>query len=386
MSGGAGADWERPPGRAVRRWLPPVLLLVALLTAPLWWRAGPPTDPPLTVAPSPEPAQPSEPPVGGGATIGPVEVGSPDAVGPQLPGDPDITVVAADDRGLRFVDVADGEVRRTELPQGDRVPRAGTMFAVGDHLVIGDGSRTVRLDADGGAAVELSDEGAALTTFDDDTVWVVEPFTAGRAGTATRLSLSGEVVEQVRYPAVGRPVAGLDAGVVVSTPSGVALVAGERARTLTSGGALAAVDEDQLAWTDCTPELRCSLVIGSIDQPNGVRSPIAADELPGGYANLPTGRFSPDGRWLALPVFRVNPRGGLESPAVAIIDTATGTEVGRAPGPSVNTVRASAVAWSPDSRWLFVGGGIGIRAWSVQRRAVFDLRIGPGIVRALVAR
>jgi hypothetical protein len=52
-------------------------------------------------------------------------------------------------------------------------------------------------------------------------------------------------------------------------------------------------------------------VLGTIADSDQVRAQLADEQIPAGYYGLPTGAFSPDGQWLAFPLYRID--GGARS-------------------------------------------------------------------------
>jgi hypothetical protein len=178
------------------------------------------------------------------------------------------------------------------------------------------------------------------------------------------VALDGTVIDRVRLPAVSRPIAGTEDGLVVSAPGGIGLVTGDDAVEITASGELIAADGQRMAWIDCEAAVRCLIVMGTFDDPDQVRAELAEGDIPAGYYGLPTGAYAPDGRWLALPLYRVDNSGALERPRISIINTATGAEVTRIDGPITQAFSALPLAWSPDSEWLFVASEDGITSWN----------------------
>jgi WD40 repeat protein len=101
---------------------------------------------------------------------------------------------------------------------------------------------------------------------------------------------------------------------------------------------------------------------------------------------LPLGRFSPDGRHLALPLlrFHVGPENTIRTQgAVIIVDTATGSEVTRIEAPLREAFEGSPLEWSPDSRFLFVGLGSILSAWDRDTGELTELDDRPTPIRGL---
>lgn len=304
-------------------------------------------------------------------TLDPLEVTSEIAGrGPVLGGAADLTVVAGRRETLTLIDTATGDIRQVRLPRSSRPPPGlGTMFTVGPDLLINHHSAVIRLTPEaGGTPVLLAEQQRAIPTFDDATVWITDGLTSAVAATATRVALDGTVIERVRLPAVARPVAGTADGLVVSAPGGIAVVNADGGEEITGSGELVATDGRHLAWVDCESAIRCLLMLGTIDDPDRARAALAPEDVPAGYFGLPTGAFSPDGRWLAFPLYRIDDTGTLERPWITVVDVATGVEVFRAQGPFTQAFSAVPLAWSPDSLWLFVASQEGITSWNTQTR------------------
>lgn len=294
--------------------------------------------------------------------------------GPLLPDTPDITVVTADDQLVRTIDLATGDVHHLAVNGGITLglePR--TMFEVGNRIVSTDGEDAVLIAGAGERRTRLARGHWALPTFADSSVWVVDGRGAGPQ-TVVKLELDGTVIDRVTLPAAALPHVGIDDGVLVSSPGGVHLVAGDGVRQITTSGQLAAVGHDgRLAWFVCAADLTCELVLGTLDEPDQMRLPLAANELPGGWYALEFGRFSPDGRWLALPMYSFDNGAPPTNSATSIIDTAAGAEVARMQEQTRQPFDAVAAAWSPDSQWLFIGLDDGLAAWDVRSRELTPL-------------
>ena len=389
-------SWEQLPqaGGVRRRLLPAAVIVVLVIVAALLVMRS---DRAATLA-----VEPVTPPVGSGAeapsavdpaAFRPVELDALQTVvdeagnGPLLPDAADMTIVAADEVQLHVIDVATGAVRSVRLPEGlAPVPQPRTLFVVGDSLIISDTDDVVRVDGPDLRVTQLARDHRALRTFDRASIWLLDTESAGIGGTAVRVDLDGTVLDEVRLPAVARPFAGTSDGLVVWTPSGINLVSGTLASPLATSGDVAAVNGDRLARLLCAADLSCRIVIGTFQDPDQVRLPLPATDLPGGYFGLPAGEFSPDGLWLALPLYRIDSGRALDRTAISIINTATGVEVARARGISTRVFDNSPMAWSPDSRWLVVSSGDALRAWSVQQERFIALDVHVDAARDLVVR
>jgi hypothetical protein len=296
--------------------------------------------------------------------------------GPRLPEAPDITLVVADENELHAISLATGDVRRSPLLAGNSPGLdPWMMFSVGDSLIVNAREDVVRLIGPDLRRVRLARNHHALPTVDGNTVWVLSNQDSDGSSTMVRVRLDGTVVDQVTLPAVAQPTVGVGASMLVSRPSGIHAVSSDDVRRLTASGQLVAAGADRLAWSDCAPDLVCQIVIGTFDDPDQVRRPLAPDELPGGYFGHSFGRFSPDGRLLALPMFRPNSQRGLTQTGYAIIDTTTGAELSRLATRRPRELGNAALDWSPDSRLLFVALG-GVSVWNANTAESRELDVG----------
>jgi WD40 repeat protein len=262
------------------------------------------------------------------------------------------------------------------------------LFTVGDHVISNAVDHVLAMTGPDQQTTRLARNHFALPTFDDTSVWVRGSL-YGVVGTSLllRLRLDGTVTDRIVVPAVAQPRAGIADGVLLSTPSGIHIASGDGVRRITASGELLAVSADRrLAWLDCAADLSCYIVIGTLDDPDQVRVPIAPNEVTTGDIGLPLGRFSPDGRQLALPLLRfgvgemnmMNAHG-----AVAILDTATGSEMTRIQNPLSEAYEGSPFEWSPDGRFLFVGLGSILSAWDADTGDLTELDDRPNPIRGL---
>jgi hypothetical protein len=305
--------------------------------------------------------------------------------GALLPGAPDLTIVAADDTGLQLLDTDTGDLRRIAIRRPAAASLSETLFIVGGGIVIDADTDVVVVPQSTPRPSRIAAGHRAIPTIDDSSVWVFDNVTPYVIGTASRIGLDGTVHAQVELPAIAKPLVGTADGLIVGAPGAVSFVANDGQRRLVARGMAVATDGQRLAWLQCSDDLACVINIGTIDDPTQVRSVLDPAVLPAGFFGLPTGTFSPDGRWLALPLYRSRSSRGLEDVTVAIIDTATGTEAHRVDGSSL-TPYDTPLAWSPDSAWLVFVSGIDIRAWRAAdgRTVTIDTRLRS--VRALAVR
>jgi hypothetical protein len=179
----------------------------------------------------------------------------------------------------------------------------------------------------------------------------------------------------VRLPAISRAAAGTAEGLVISSPGGISRANGAGAEEISASGDLVATDGERIARADCEAALRCLLVLGTLEAPDQVRVQLDPADVPAGYFGLPAGTYSPDGRWLALPLYRVDENGTLQRPWITVVDTATGAVAFRVQGPFTQAFTGLPVAWSPDSEWLFAASEDGIISWNAMTREPAPLRI-----------
>lgn len=388
-------SWEQAPGPArARRWLLPAGMVVVVIVvvagvltgrdrSPGTLAVGPTDVPDISAPASMAPVDPAD---FERDRLAPLKVTRDiEGTGPLLPDAPDLTVIVSDDLGLQIVDVATGDVRRLEIIVSAPAALSETLFIVGDSVIVGANGDVVRVINGMRRPLRIADEHRAIRTLGNGSVWVFDDFSSVASGTASRVRFDGTVADQVQLPAVARPVVGTADGLVVGAPGIVAFIASDGSRRAIAAGDPIASDGERVAWLDCPPSLVCSVVIGTLDDPDQVRLPLAASDLPAGFFGLPAGAFSPDGRWLALPLYRDRGSDGVERARISIVDTVTGTEVRRLTGSSVNPFN-SPLAWSPDSRWLLLGSASGLSAWDTRTRTVTELDIDLLPPRALAVR
>lgn len=378
-------SWEEPPRRGVgRRRLVVAATVAAVAVAAaalsVAGRDSAPTS--LTVGPT-ERARHADPDEADftAERLGPIDVTSERAgSGSLLPDAPrDLTIVGVDGSELVLLDTGSGDRRRVRVAP----VTLGGVAVVGESIVVAAGRDVVRMTDGEVRPVRLAEDHLVVPTVADDAVWVFSGATPYADGTATLLGLDGRVRDRIALPAVALPLAGTGDRLLVNAPGAITAVDGDGVRVVARGMALA-TDGDRLAWLDCDGGLSCAIVLGTVDDPDQVRTTLEPADLPAGFAGLPIGAFSPDGRWLALPRYRTEGRGRLHRVVVTVIDTATGGEAFRAEEAAARPYGAP-LAWSPDSRWLVFMSDRGLRAWPVGgdgARSIGD--VGP--VEALAVR
>ena len=304
--------------------------------------------------------------------------------GTLLPGAPvDLTIIAADDNGLHLLDTETGDLRRIAVRRPTPAALSETLFVVGGDIVVDADSDVVVVHRSAARPTRIAAGHRAVPTIDDSSVWVFDHATPFVTGTASRIGLDGTVHAQVQLPAIAEPLLGTADALVVGTPGAVTLVGADGERRLVASGMAVATDGWRLAWLHCTDDLSCAVNIGTVDDPEQVRTTLDPAVLPAGFFGLPTGTFSPDGRWLALPLYESNR--GLEDVTVSVIDTSTGAEAFRAQGSS-RTPFDTPLAWSPDSAWLVFMSGSQLRAWHAGDGRATTIDVDLLGIRALAIR
>jgi hypothetical protein len=369
------------------------VIAVVVVTALVLTRPGDdPAQPPLTVGPS-EPTgaevavDDDDDPLGTSrpapseAMRRTVEV---DGAGPLVPSAPEVQIVAADFVSrLQLIDLATGDIEALEVFSGGRRTRPDGLQRVGDAMVLDVGGDVVRVDEERRSPIMVARGHRSIPTSDDASVWVYDGQPMVSGGTASRVDFDGEIRQRVDLPAVAQPLAGTAEGLLVRTPGTVSLIAADGERTRVAPGQGLVSDGRRLAWLDCTQDLRCFVVTGTVDDPDQVRVELDSEDLPVGLEAI-GGAFSPDGRWLALPLIRRERNFAADDHDIAIIDLTLGAQAQRVEGSPL--VSPTPVAWSDDSRWLAISSGSGIRLWSARTNqvAALDVRLWP--TYALTAR
>lgn len=385
--------WEDAPRpRGPRRWLVPAIVGVVLVAAAGFTLASRSEGTGrLAIGPTPRAegsapdATPTEPARLSPQPLAPLDVASEvTGTGPLFDGAPGLTLVVGHRERLALIDMATGDIRQVQLPPSSRPPPGvGAMFSVGPDVIVNHHNTVIRLTPGEGSPVRVAEDRRAIPTFDDASIWISDELTSAVASTAARVALDGAILDRVRLPAVSRPVAGTADGLVVSSPGSITLVKGDGAEEITSSGDLIATNGRQVARVDCDAALRCLIVLGTLDNPDQARTPLDEENMPAGYFGLPTGAYSPDGRWVAVPLYQIDGAGTLERPWITVIDAATGAEAVRVQGPFTQAFSALPLAWSPDSEWLFVASQDGITSWNATTGQTRPLALNMEPPRAL---
>ena len=391
----APTAWEQFPRHPARRsMMLSVVAAVAVAAAVavgIALRSGD-ASPTLPVGPTAAPAaggsiaDPVDPGAFNPERLPPVETTTEQAgAGPLLPGAPDLTIIAADDTGLQLLDTDTGDMRRIAIRRPTPAALTETLFTVGDTIVVHADIDVVVLPAGTSRPIRLASRHRAVPTVDDDSVWVFDAPTPYVSGTASRVGLDGTVHDQIQLPAIAEPLVGTAEGLMVSAPGAVIFVSGDGQRRPVARGMAVATDGRRLAWLQCFNDMSCAVNVGTVDDPGQVRTALQPGVLPAGVFDLPIGTFSPDGRWLALPLYESRASRGLDEVRISIIDTATGIEAQRLDGSTVTPFDTPS-AWSPDSAWLVFVSGSDVRAWRTADGRTVTIDADLRNVRALTVR
>lgn len=307
--------------------------------------------------------------------------------GALLPGAPAMSVVIADFAGrLEVVDMASGAHREVRVFADPLRRSPDQLHVVGDTIVLDISNRVVGLSAEVDEPHQLGANHRSVTTADASSVWIYDEAAPRVGGSAMRVTLDGaDVLDRIDLPPLAQPLGGTADGLVVETPGTLSHIGTDGTRRLIARGQGLASDGLRVARLDCLGDLSCGVAIGPLDDPDRTRVGLRRRDVAVGLFGPAGGSFSPDGRWLALALYRQRPNGGADTPMVAIIDVALGTEVGRVGG-SFLTLPQTPLAWSRDSAWLAVSTGTGLRMWSTERRRAIDLDVGVSPTYALAMR
>jgi hypothetical protein len=387
-------SWEPVPTRRdALRWVVSAAIAVALLTSVALgvrgWRSR-------SLAPAPGEVRPSTA-LDWGEAPAPYAQGEftvqrwPAVTAESLPDDAALrvagagrhTLVIADALALYEVQLATGRIRQVPFSARSWGPLTDPLMTIGGDVVTTTPAGVLRIPPRG-PVERIATDHRTVATVDDRSVWVFDNLSTPLGGVATRVRLGGGVTDRLTVPDVTRPLAGTADRVVVGGPGIVAVLGTDGARQVLAHGDPVTSDGTRVAWIDCTDDHHCALVLGSVDDPDQVRVTLAADDLPGGVFGLPAGAFSPDGRWLAIPLTPLPGAddGGPRS-QIMVVETATGVEVRRlagAYGP------ATPLAWSPDGRWLALASRSGLRLWDAERDTVRSLPTVTRRIRGLTFR
>lgn len=392
-------SWEGPPGGRRRRAVAiGVVVLVSLIAVAVAARPDPAdTGSDLAVTetvtgPTEAPATAPPPPAGQSSTDAAATSQGPDRRHSRAAsGVPPLTLVVADAFSrLQVIDTTTGDVTTVQvLPEPSRTrPRA--LWTLGDSVILDTVGDVVSLPADSRQPTLLARDHRSVPTSGAASLWVYDgvDFTgrdAGTGGTASRIARDGTVLDQIAVPALAQPVAATPDSLILRTPAAVVEVGANGRTRRTVPGQVLASDGIRVARLACEDDLVCDVVIGTFDDPDQVRTPLAPADIPADLSQTPQSQFSPDGRWLAFAVHRTRRTGLTDSSRVSVIDVATGQEALRVPG-SPLTEPQTPFAWSPDGRWLALSSGSSVRVWDARRGELIDLDIRVPPTYALAVR
>jgi hypothetical protein len=383
-------SWEQVPNRG-RRWTPAVVVAVLIIVAggvvAQRWRdtsdALVVTDDAVAGVDLQGPGRERS-----GVDLDAAVTTLDDGNGALLPGAPPMTIAIADFGGaIETVDTATG--RRRDHPVFAEAQRLNPqqMHVVGDSLVLDVGNRVIRVPVVAGAEPQqLATNHRSVPTSDTTSVWLYDVAAPRVGGTAVRVDLdNGSVLDRVPLPSLAQPLGGSADGLAVATPGTVSYIDVDGDARLIARGQGLVSDGRNLARLDCLGNMSCGVALGTIDDPDRTRVTLREGDVPVGVFGPAGGAFSPDGRWLALPLYRQLPSGGFDQPMVAVIDVALGTEAGRMGGSPLTSPRTP-LGWSPDSAWLAVSTGTGLQLWNTEQRRATDLDVRFSPTYALAVR
>jgi hypothetical protein len=284
-----------------------------------------------------------------GAGSPPVTNELPPRIGPTVRALRTAPFVVAGARGVLLVD-------RREVAAQRLAPSLSSDAAVVDRagsvVIVADREERVVVDATGERPTVSQGDANVFVARRGNDAW-------SAAGTTLR-----SVYRDIAYraPRGHLPIAEVDGGFLVRAPTGSLAVWSPHAKQLRSVASVVrhvvAVRPDRVAWTgaDCG-SLRCPLHL--TDLTTGTDVIVGAPFVPGDAArasNGAGGRFSPDGRYLAV----ITPNRNGASSGVAVIDLTTGRARPlyslygslRMSGADSEIGRPLPFDWSPDGRTL----------------------------------
>lgn len=204
--------------------------------------------------------------------------------------------------------------------------------------------------------------GLALPARAPDRIWVAA--SAYEHPVVRLTDFAGRSSGPVRRLAPGSlPVSSDGAGGLLTTGIGGVYRLDGTGRHLLTRDLVTAVGPTRLLVTECGPRTCGSVVI---DQRTGARRPIGG---PVSDIVSPRGAVSPDGTTAALPISTAD-----GTSVVSLVDLRTGRS--RALGPHLDRAAFDGgLAWSPDSRWLFLVAA-GHRLMAVDPRTARPVPLG----------
>jgi hypothetical protein len=258
----------------------------------------------------------------------------PAALGPLLPRSTGVVLFLLGPSTPKLIDVDTGTVRSISIPTLGSAAASPHGFVVGD---VATGELRLISAAGDVQPLPLAASGGLLPGA-DGRWWSV-------AGGGERASLSevdagfqptGPTID---LPPNVMPAGGVEDGIVVSQFGSVSLVARDGHVRDLGAGDVVAVRNRLLARFGC-PRLRCTVDL--VDTRSGRVRPVAG--LPDVTSHV-GGRFSPDGRWLALI---------LNEPTASVLVL---VDVDRGRAELLRSAARGPFAFSTDGRWLFVVDG-----------------------------
>ncbi|MGH3448144.1 MAG: hypothetical protein ACRDQA_16500 [Nocardioidaceae bacterium] len=297
----------------------------------------------------------------------------------------DIFAYARSDSHMFRIEVGAGETTRTTVPRLSSggpvsfVVRRGMALVhpldgVADYRVP-DGKRARADDA-------LSDGGKILPGPQSGELWVEKGATQETRFTLVHLDGSPTDRSVLIPPALGWVTTSADGtgGLLVSGKGGAYVSSGKVFHRVT-GGEVVATGPKTWVLVECNDKAKCHSVV--YDRSDGDKRALHASRL--APSKVVFGKTSPDGRTAALVVGPETEEGV----PLALVDLQTGqtqsTSVRvRRGAPSQASAR---MAWSPDSRWLFVAASDGwVKVVNAATGKVRPLVVGASSIQQIAVR
>ncbi|HEV2808965.1 MAG TPA: hypothetical protein VGV93_01030 [Acidimicrobiales bacterium] len=312
------------------------------------------------------------------ATTTTTPLGEQPATGPLLPEPTGAALAVVTNSQVLVVDLDTGGVRSVAVAGRESYHGA---WAVGEAVVVQGpaGVSAVPVASNEGPVV-LTEGRAADWPLRSDRpghVWLITHVPDGVEG--REVSVEGhESGRRFVLPAThaGSSMVAVDGGLVMEAYGSLIFYNPDTGEARPIGhGLLLAGSGDTLARAACEA-LRCGL------QLTGLRTGAGVDVLPPAgslFFPFPPAAFSPDGRWLVVPVGAMNET----TDRVAVIDVGNGEVVAVHPWAGGH---GTPFTFSPDSRWLFLLNGRDVTAHRLGTDETLTLeRLHPGGAIALAA-
>jgi hypothetical protein len=338
------------------RWLVLGVAAVIVVAAVLWARHGSP-PPAVTATPAATSAVPA--PTGSTPTV--IRHG-----GPLLDVHAGWELFARGPDGVARVELSAGRVTWTPVPSLNSSGPTAFLTGPGRAIIrpldnvpgylVPDGRPATALPGD------LDQGGQALPGPDPGTVWLNVDQTLRLIDLSGRPTGPTIAIPQNLYQPIPDGT-----GYALLTGTGGTYLAKPGGLTRVTTGQLLAAGPTRWLVRECDATYQCQTL--AVDRTTGTRQPVTM--APGRlYGSL--GPISPDGTLAA--VLEQDPTGA--RPDVHLIDLRTGAD--RLPNLPLHPTGDGAMAWSPDSRWLFVANEDS-RIWPLQATTAKVLELGAAL-------